>query len=224
MLPTVIIHVGVSLDGRYDWSLDVESPYYEIVQMLESDADLSGSNTMLNANLPEDPEVAFGDLYSEYINSPDRSTLVVADSQGQVLNWDLIKRQPWWRNYICLCSNKTPGHHLKYLKTQGVDYILAGEDRIEFKPALQELYSRYQLNVIRVDSGGILNGILLRAGLVDEVSVVVAPELVGGISPYSMYTAPDLFSVEGVIPLRLVHLEHMQNDHVWLRYEVIKDE
>ena len=87
MLPTVIIHVRISLDGRYVWSLDLESPYYGIVQLLEPDVDLSGSNTMLNANLPEDPKAAFGDLYTEYMNSPDRGTLVVADSQGRDFNF-----------------------------------------------------------------------------------------------------------------------------------------
>jgi len=47
MLPRVILHMGVSVDGRYDWTVAPDTPYYEIVRLLEADADLSGSRTML---------------------------------------------------------------------------------------------------------------------------------------------------------------------------------
>jgi 2,5-diamino-6-(ribosylamino)-4(3H)-pyrimidinone 5'-phosphate reductase len=75
---------------------------------------------------------------------------------------------------------------------------------------------------VRVDSGGILNGVLLRAGLVDEVSLILNPCLVGGTSPKSLYVAPDLTSPEGVIPVKLTHVEQVEGDFVWLRYEVIR--
>jgi len=223
MLPTVIIHMGISLDGRYDWSSVGDSPYYEIVQALKADADLSGSHTIMTADLPENPEKVFGDIYDQYVNSSDHGMLVVVDSLGQVTHWDLIKKQPWWRHYISLCSRKTPKSHLDYLRKEGVDYIITGVERVDLRTALAELYTRYRLNVLRVDSGGILNGVLLRAGLVDEVSAVIAPELVGGISPYTLFAASDLTSSDGVIPLRLIHLEHLANDYVWMRYQVIKD-
>jgi hypothetical protein len=35
------------------------------------------------------------------------------------------------------------------------------------------------VQAVRVDAGGTLNGLLLRAGLVDEVSLIVAPYLAG---------------------------------------------
>jgi len=69
---------------------------------------------------------------------------------------------------------------------------------------------------------GRLNGVLFRAGLVDEVSVLVNPCLVGGTSPRSIFVAPDLTSPEGVIPLKLLHVETLQDNVVWLRYEVVK--
>jgi 2,5-diamino-6-(ribosylamino)-4(3H)-pyrimidinone 5'-phosphate reductase len=76
------------------------------------------------------------------------------------------------------------------------------------------------VQTVRVDSGGLLNGVLLRAGLVDEVNVLVAPCLVGGTTPRSMFSAPDLDTLEGVIPLRLTHVEQMRGDVVWLRYRL----
>ena len=90
------------------------------------------------------------------------------------------------------------------------------------RAVLEELAARYGVEVVRVDSGGVLNGALLRAGLVDEVSVLINPCLVGGTSPRSIFVAPDLISGEGVIPLKLTHVESVADDSLWLRYELVK--
>jgi 2,5-diamino-6-(ribosylamino)-4(3H)-pyrimidinone 5'-phosphate reductase len=93
---------------------------------------------------------------------------------------------------------------------------------VDLKTALEELNSRYEVKTIRVDSGGTLNNVLLRKGLVDEVSVLVHPNLVGGTSSGSIFRATDLTSKEEIINLKLIHLEKMENDLIWLRYEVVK--
>jgi 2,5-diamino-6-(ribosylamino)-4(3H)-pyrimidinone 5'-phosphate reductase len=122
---------------------------------------------------------------------------------------------------LALCSQSTPDTYLDYLQERHVEYIVAGQDRVDLRAALEELNARHGVQLVRVDSGGILNGVLLRAGLVDEVSVLVNPSLVGGTTPRSIFQAPDLTSAEGVIKLRLAHVEKMEGDVVWLRYEVI---
>ena len=73
-----------------------------------------------------------------------------------------------------------------------------------------------------VDSGGTLNGALLHAGLVDEVSILLDPTLIGGTTPSSLYVAPDLPSEEGGIRLRPTHVETLRGGNVWLRYEVVR--
>ncbi len=87
---------------------------------------------------------------------------------------------------------------------------------------MEELNSRYGVGVVRADCGGTLNGVLLRAGLVDEISLVVSPCLIGGTTPSSIFVAPDLASAEGTISLRLIGVETLRGDVVWLRYEVVK--
>jgi 2,5-diamino-6-(ribosylamino)-4(3H)-pyrimidinone 5'-phosphate reductase len=222
MLPRVILHMGVSVDGRYDWAVAQDSPYYEIVQLLEADADLSGSRTILTAYLPDDPKTAFPGVYERWAKIPTRPLLAVVDSQGQIQNWDVIKRQPWWRTAVALCSHSTSRSYLDDLQQKGVDTIVAGDERLDLRIALEELRARYQVRVVRVDSGGVLNGVLLRAGLVDEVSVVISPELVGGTTANSMFIAADLSSPSGVIPLKLLHVSNVKEDFVWLRYEVVR--
>jgi len=220
MLPSVILHTGVSVDGRIDWGIGEAGPYYAIATQLGEDADLSGSNTILKAPFPEDPRSAMPELYDAFIDKPGRPLLVVVDSRGQIKNWGLIKRQPFWRGFVALCSHATPESHLEYLHQEGIETIVAGDDRVDLRAALEALNERCGVKVVRVDSGGVLNGALLRAGLVSEVSLVVYPCLVGGTSPSSMFVAEDLAGPEGVLRVRLTHMEQFDEKYVWLRYAV----
>lgn len=224
MLPRVILHNGISVDGRYDWYTGDVGLYYELAGRLDTEAMMSGSNTVLtafaSAEAPEQVEEPAGPQQNNPADT--RPWLIIVDSQGRVKNLGQIRRQPYWRDVIILCSLATPPAHLAYLREQQVEFIVTGEKRVNLRPALAELNARYGLKRLRIDSGGILNGALLRQGLVDEVSVVLNPFLVGGTSPRSFFTAPDLTSTGEVIPLRLVHLEQLRADAVWLRYEVVK--
>ena len=224
MLPRVILHNMVSVDGRMDWFTPDVGLYYEIASRFDEDAMLSGSNTILAMPAAEE-QLEEADQISE---PPEvdadaaRRLLVVVDSRGRVQNWRFLRRQPYWRDVAALCCGTTPQSHLEYLEREQVAYIVTGEEHVDLRAALEELNGRYGVQVVRVDSGGILNGLLLRAGLVDEVSVLIDPSLVGGTSPRSIFTAPDLASSEGVIGLKLMHLERFEGDVVWLRYEVAK--
>jgi 2,5-diamino-6-(ribosylamino)-4(3H)-pyrimidinone 5'-phosphate reductase len=45
---------------------------------------------------------------------------------------------------------------------------------------------------------------------------------VGGISPDSIYSAPDLNSKEGVLDLKLLKMEKLKNEIILLHYRVMK--
>lgn len=224
MLPRVVLFNAVSLDGRIDgFALDIVQ-FYELASRWKEDATLAGADTILLSvekdKVPAEDESAFESLH----NNPNdhRALLVIPDSRGRVRCWHYLKALPYWRGFISLCSRSTPQGHLDYLKKRHVDCIIAGEDHVDMGAALEELSARYNVKTIRVDSGGVLNGVLLRQGLVDEVSVLIYPGLVGGICPRTIFRAPDLESPEGEIPLRLTFLEKLTDDLVWLRYEVIR--
>jgi 2,5-diamino-6-(ribosylamino)-4(3H)-pyrimidinone 5'-phosphate reductase len=224
MVPHVILHNVMSVDGRIDWITPDIGQFYEIASRWKEDATLAGCDTLLEA-YPAEKITAEDDAAAEPPKGDPgdtRSLLVVPDSRGRLRTWHLLRREPYWRNVIALCSLATPKTYLDDLRRQQVDSIVLGEERVDLRAALEELNARYGVEVVRVDSGGTLNGVLLRAGLVDEVSVLVHPGLVGGMTPRSIYRAPDLTSPDGVVPLRLVDVEKREDDAVWLRYEVVK--
>ena len=73
-----------------------------------------------------------------------------------------------------------------------------------------------------------MNGLLLRQGRVDEVSLLIGPSLVGGERQSSIFKAPDLAAAAcpawqgsyGVISLRLIDSQRLKGDVMWLRYKI----
>jgi 2,5-diamino-6-(ribosylamino)-4(3H)-pyrimidinone 5'-phosphate reductase len=231
MLPLVILHNAVSLDGRIDgFPIDL-AQYYALVAAWKEDATLAGSGTFLKSASEAPPEDESAFVQPETDPCDHRAILVIPDSRGRIRTWHYLKTLPYWRHFVALCSKSTPRDYLDYLKERHIDCIIAGEDYVDLRMALEELYSRYAVRVVRVDAGGTLNGLLLRQGLVSEVSVLIYPSLVGGKTASSIFRAPDLPAAddadivsskgaEGTISLRLMAAEKLKGDIMWLRYEV----
>lgn len=221
MLPKVILYNAMSLDGRDDWIAPYLGQFYQKIPCWKEDATLAGTDTLLAAW--EQQAVEEDDIEPPERNPQDtRPLMVVVDSRGRVKNYGWLRKQPYWRDVVALCSNSTPAGYLAYLQERGVEHLISGEDKVDLKVALEQLNERYGVRVVRVESGGTLNGALLRAGLVDEVSVLIVPTMVGGSAIRPLFRAPDLTSPEGVINLRLLQMDKLEGDSIWLRYEVVK--
>jgi 2,5-diamino-6-(ribosylamino)-4(3H)-pyrimidinone 5'-phosphate reductase len=219
--PKVIVHSEVSADGRIDWFRPHEDVYYGLLPTWNEDATLTGIETVFDprTGVPREERPATPPKADP---SDTRPLLVVTDSRGRGYNWQHFREWPYTRDVLVLVSSQTPESYIAYLKERYVEHIVAGHERVDLGAALLELNRRHGVRTVRTDSGGTLNGALLRAGLVDEISLLVAPSLVGGMSPRSFFRAPDLESPEGVVGLRLFHVEKLRHDVVWLRYEVAR--
>jgi 2,5-diamino-6-(ribosylamino)-4(3H)-pyrimidinone 5'-phosphate reductase len=220
MVPRVILHTAVSVDGRTDYFSPDLGLFYGLIREWQEDATLVGSETFLHATEAERVDENSHAKAPTPATDDRRPLLVVPDSRGRVRAWSAVPRMSHWRASVALVSRTTSHEYLDYLRQRSVDIIMAGQERVDFRAALEELSDRYAVRTVRVDSGGTLNGVLLRAGLVDEVSVLVHPALVGGTSSRSLYRAPDLASPDGVIPVSLTSVECREGGVVWLRYAV----
>jgi 2,5-diamino-6-(ribosylamino)-4(3H)-pyrimidinone 5'-phosphate reductase len=220
MLPRVILYNVVSVDGRIDgFEPDIEL-YYGLASKWNEDATLVGSETIITGE-DEIPEETESDLKPPEKDNNQGSILVIPDSRGRIRTWHALRKWPYWREFVALVSKSTPKDYIEYLEKRHIDYIIAGDEKVDIKAALEELNKKYGVETIRVDSGGTLNGVLLRAGLVTNLSILIAPTAIGGTTPLSIYRAEDLVSANDAIKLELEHMEKMKNGYVWLKYKVI---
>ncbi len=224
MLPRVIIHNASSIDGRLTGFIPDLEIYYGLVQQWNEDATLAGADTIIKG-----PEL-FGekvpaetpDDLKPWKVAPDdeRPLLVIPDSRGRVRMWHHLRNSGIWRDFVSLVSTSTPQEYIDYLKERHIGTIVAGSDHVDMRAALMALNERYDVKTIRMDSGGTLNGVMLRAGLVDEVSVLVHPCLVGGTLSTSLFSDVGLKRSDGIIKARLLKAEELKDGIVWLRYEI----
>ena len=227
MLPKVILHTAMSLDGRItDFPADL-GLYYGLAAQWNPGAVLFGSETVLAAaradpllEVPPEHEEMFAP--PKAVNEDPRPLLVIADSRGRVRCWDKIRKWPYMRDVLALCSSATPQEYLRYLADHCIGTIVAGHDRIDMRAALEDLHARFGVTVVRVDSGGTLNSVLLQAGLVNQVSVLIHPILAGGEPGPTMFD-PSRAGIAGMqVPLQLQSTEVVGDGIIWARYIVQK--
>jgi len=223
-LPSVIIHCGMSVDGRVApapnktvpkdaWNLDL---YIKLQRGLRCDAAMVGSNTVLELNAPRPRNKDIKNL------RPETDTLIIIpDSRGRV-RWTGWQDDPWLRGLVVLCSKATPRSYIGHLQREGISHVIAGQNHVDLRAALKEVKESYRVKRIVCQGGGIINGALLRAGLVNEVSVLIAPFAVGGIDTPTLFDAPNLVSAEYMTHLKLFACKRFEENFVWLHYQVIK--
>lgn len=186
MRPKVIMHNTISLDGSHSgFEVDM-GLHYRIAASFGAQAHLIGSRTIKTGvelfydevppEAAEDCErppapTAGGDLPPIWVIPDSRGTL-----QGLL---HIFRRYEHCRDVVLLVTEKTPEVYLAYLDERGYDHHQLGGDRVDLGRALELLSEKYEVKTVLIDAGGLLNAALLERGLVDEISLVVAPCLVG---------------------------------------------
>lgn len=225
--PRVICHMMTSVDGRIvtqGWPLSPEGrrQYEQVHAAYEPDAWLCGRVTMeqhFAAGTRSDAEVA------RMHDGPPRDDFVARGEHGSfAIAVDPLGKLVWESgdvegdHVVALLTHRVSNEYLSALRERGVSYLLAGEEELALPLALEKIGARLGVRTLMLEGGGGINGSFLRAGLIDEVSLLVAPVADGGVG------TPTVFDVagDGVAPRRLVleAVERRADDLLWLRYRV----
>ena len=216
MINKVVLHNSVSLDGSFV-GLDPDMElHYRIVGHYRPDAYMAGSATaksgieMFGPDAPPESEADF----EKPAKDPSLAYWVIPDTRGTLQGLlHHFRRYEHCRDVIVLVSKATPASYLSYLDERGYDHIQAGDDRVDHRRAFGALAATYGMSTILVDSGRTLGNVLLNAGLVDEISLLVAPQIVGR-------DGKNLFADVAVkTGLACTRCEMFPGGHVWLTYD-----
>jgi 2,5-diamino-6-(ribosylamino)-4(3H)-pyrimidinone 5'-phosphate reductase len=123
---------------------------------------------------------------------------------------------------LVLVAHQTPVEYLAYLQREKIPYLVAGEERVDLHAALEKLGAQLGVTCVVSTAGGKLNGALLRAGLVDEISIEFFPAVIGGFETPSLFDSPALKPDEWPTRLKLISAQVQVEGRVGLRYEVVK--
>ncbi len=102
--------------------------------------------------------------------------------------------------------------------------ILPYDDSVDFADLFTNLADTYKIERMTIQSGGELNAILLRAGLINAVLLVVAPCLVGGRATSTLVDGKSLRTVEDLVNIRALKLNDckaLEDSYVRLEYAVV---
>jgi 2,5-diamino-6-(ribosylamino)-4(3H)-pyrimidinone 5'-phosphate reductase len=224
--PRVICHMMASIDGRIvidGWPLDDDaaSVYEQVHDEYESDGWLCGRVTMARHFAKaerSDDEVArehTGGARADFTAAGTHESCAFAlDAHGKLV-WESGDLEG--DHVVAILSERVADDYLAQLRAAGVSYVIAGNREIDLALALEKIAARFGVKTLMLEGGGGINGSMLRAGLVDEVSVLLAPIVDGRMG------TPALFDVHGGAPPRGLCLEEIKtldHDVVWLRYRV----
>jgi len=226
--PRVICHMMTSIDGRIvtdGWPMSPEGrKQYELLHdTYEPDGWLCGRVTMelhFASGVRPDADVVreyHGPPRDDYVAPGEHDSYAFAlDSHGRLV-WESGEIEG--DHVVAILTTRVSDEYLATLRARGVSYLLAGSPDLDLPLALDKIGERFGVRTLMLEGGGGINGSMLRAGLVDEVSVLVAPVVDGRVGTAA------LFDVEGtnVAPrrLKLQAVEQRADDVLWMRYKVL---
>lgn len=218
MLPKVIIHNSITLDGSLTGFIPHMGLHYQIASQYHPDIHLIGSNTiksgieMFGEGVPPEEE-------SDFLKPVNRENVpywAVIDTKGALQGMlHTSRRFEFCRDVIVLVSEKTPAAYLHHLRERNYDYHIAGKVTVDLKESLNLLAEKYGAKTVLTDTGKILADLLINQGLAGEISLLVHPVIAGGKS-YPMFS-----DVKGNVTLELLKSEVPEKDYLWMVYKII---
>jgi 2,5-diamino-6-(ribosylamino)-4(3H)-pyrimidinone 5'-phosphate reductase len=225
--PRVICHMLASVDGRImtgGWPLSPEGMrQYELVHATyEPDGWICGRVTMepFAGHLRDEAEVSRdrgGSKGRGDFRAPGNfeSFAFAVDPRG---------RLAWKSNdidgdhVVAIVSGRVSDDYLGFLRQRGVSYILAGERDVDLALALGKIHSLFGVRTLMLEGGGRINGSMIKAGLIDELSLLVAPICDGRIGTVALFDV-DRADAQP-LQLSLQSVERLSAGVVWLRYSL----
>ena len=185
----VICHMYLSIDGKIDGKYmeehgcDISGAFYDkhIWEMGNANGNGRATAEMYFAHESID--------YSKYdISNIDDSDNVIKSDYYWVIfdrrgtcNWDANKVTYGGKTALVtmVLTKQAKKEYLAHLRTLGIAYIIAGENDLDLEQALSKLKNLFGIDNLVLCGGAIINGAFHRAGLLDELSLVIAPYIEG---------------------------------------------
>jgi 2,5-diamino-6-(ribosylamino)-4(3H)-pyrimidinone 5'-phosphate reductase len=157
-------------------------------------------------------------------------TRVIVDSRGRIPIDSQIMRMASKIKTIVAVTDQAPEEKIHKLEDMGAQVLVISEGKKGQNAAmphgvnLKALFRRLEkmgLRRILVEGGGELNWSLLRLGLVDELTVTIAPKIAGGRLATTLVEGDGFDEIAQGIRLKLSKIERKKTGELLLRYRLL---
>jgi riboflavin biosynthesis pyrimidine reductase len=235
MKPHIICHMMSPLDGR----LIVESWAKEGTAL---NANMIAEYERLHAELGGNGWIAGTETLKEFATgkpgepgTPDAATgtpvrpwhLADASARYFAIALDRHARLHWASptadegHVVVVLGASVDDAHLRELTGAGVSYLVMPDDDIDLAALLEELHARLGIEQLLLEGGATLNGAFLKAGLIDEVSLLLCPAIDGSSGTPAIFEAGE-YGLAVRPSLELVSATPGAHNSCHLRYRLAK--
>ncbi|MBG8555656.1 dihydrofolate reductase family protein [Hymenobacter sp. BT594] len=148
-------------------------------------------------------------------NKAATSFAIAVDAQGK-LGWDT--NETGGDHIIEVLTEQVSDEYLYYLQQKQISYLFAGKTEVDFALVLEQLAALFPIETLMLEGGGHLNGSLLNAGLIDELSLLVLPLADGTPKSPTTFEVSEYLTKGPTTRLYLSQVQQLDNDVVWLKY------
>lgn len=236
--PYVIIHTLTSLEGKIN-SIDVPEFHSAALQYeqlaLHADQQVLNIQGYMNGRVTTDDNTTFyhkPDINEAAAKVAEGDFIAEANASMYYISIDPTGRLGWQENYvdygsikshiISVLTEKAINGYKDLLRRLNISYIIAGKQELDNALVLDKLATLFGLERIMIGGGGILNWSYLQSGLVDEVSILLAPIADASTDAPRLFAAKEPFSSVEPHSFSLISVQPLKDSSVWLRYRVNK--
>lgn len=154
-----------------------------------------------------------------FVGNAKATTFAIAvDAQGK-LGWE--ENEVDGDHIIEILSESVSDGYLQYLRSKNISYIFAGKEQLDFPLALSQLHDVFGIKTVMLEGGGSINGSLLHAGVIDEISILILPLVDGTVDSATTFDVGQYLPRQDAHELKLIDVQKLAYQVLWLRYQVI---
>lgn len=230
--PVTTLFLIISLDGKISTGdtneLDVDKDFTDIVGLREGlfqYYDLEKQTDRVSFNT--------GKVLAKIgVNSRDLSSVKKSD-----VDFVIVDNEPHLdrngteyfakrTNIFYLITNNKNHSAFELQKQYDNIKILYYEGEVDFIDVFRRFKEEFGIERVTIQTGGTLNATLLRLKLIDRVSIVIAPCLIGGkdtpslVSGESLHKESDLKHIKA---LKMTKCEQLKENYLLVEYDVVNE-
>ncbi len=222
----IVCHILTSLDGKISGdffstpqTMKAAGKYGELRSYYGCEATLYGTTTMGEfIGVQDDYILNAPQNHSDHVIK-DKNYVVAVDMEGR-LNYTsgTFTRRGQKSQIIAIVSKRVSEKRLSQLRKLGVAYIVAGQEMLDASLAVEKLEKLFGIHKMMIAGGGYIDWTFLKADLIDELSIVMAPSVDGFRDTPSLFMKNEN---DGVLKnFELKNVSIVADDTVWLQYKV----